>query len=583
MLKFLKYLGQKKWFIIVIVFLILVQACCDLLLPIFMGEVISLITEHSSSFTTMDIVFGSLKMFGAALGSSLCAVITGIISSRLTAFMTARVRYNLYSKIMLFSAYEKKEFGTSTLVTRVTNDINNVSTAYIMICRFAFYGPLITIAAFVLLLINNFKYQIALLIAAAFLLLILIIYAVVRLALPHYRVLQSRIDKVNLLTKENLEGLRVIRAYNAEAYHQEKIDSSTQKLMKDNRFANRCLAFLNPVVQLTAGILLVGITLLSSYLIKDNQFNFAGMTVAIQFSVLLLTGFVSLMFVIVLLPRLLVSSNRINEILELKLRIQDNQVSPTINQKGIVEFRNVSFSYPGSPTPSLQNISFKVNQGETIAFIGATGSGKTTIINLILRSFDTSSGSVLVDDIDVKKYHLKDLFHRFGYVPQKPYLFRDTLRHNIFLGNVNASNQDYQDAINISQTNEFINKLEKGENYEISQGGKNVSGGQRQRISIARALIKKPEIFIFDDSFSALDYRTDKTIRSAIRNHYKQTTNIIVAQRVGTIMDADQIIVLDNGIIVGKGTHKGLLKSCKIYRDIALSQLGDKELLNAQP
>ena len=575
MLKFLKRLKSLWWLLGLIVILICVQVAFDILLPSLMGNVISAIQNKGDM---NEILRWSIYMIFIALGSGVTSASICFLSSHITAKMMARVRYDLYAKISTFSSNEMNKYSIASLITRTTNDITNVSNTYTLLFRFLLYGPLLTVGSFVFLLIKGSKWQLLVLILGAIVLLGVVIFAIVRVVLPKFDIIQKKIDKVNLVTKENLEGLRVVRAYNAESYQKDKFSKINESLTKDDKFANRMLGFLSPAIQLIVGILMIGITLVSALLIEQKEFEFADLTVVVQFAGLLLTGLILMVIIFILIPRSTICAKRINEIIETNPLIKDNPKTGLFNEVGTVEFKNVSFTYPMGDAPSLKNISFKVNKGETLAFIGATGAGKTTLLNLILRFYDASSGEVLVDNLNVKNYSLMDLMKKFGYVPQKPYLFHDSLKNNVTLGRIDATKEELDEALEISQSSEFVSRLTNNIEYEISQGGKNVSGGQRQRLSIARAIIMKPEIFIFDDSFSALDYKTDKVVRGLIKNRCKGITNIIVAQRVGTIMDADQIIVLDNGNMVGKGTHKELLKTCKVYKEIALSQLSKEEL-----
>lgn len=579
MLKFLKYLKNQWIFVGLIVIFTCVQVVFDFLLPTLMGDIIRII--NNGNVQMGDVVPTAIGMIFVALLSGLMGFLICILASQVTAKMMARVRYQLYKKISTFSANEMNHYSVSSLITRTTNDITNVSNTYVLIFRFMIYGPLLAIGAFFFLIINECRWQLLCIIIGAILLLALVIFATIRIALPHFEVIQKRIDKINLVTKENLEGLRVIRAYNAEEYQKEKFSNYNNQLTKDDKIANRALGFLTPGIQLVIGIMMVTVSLVSANLIKDKGMDYSSMATILQFAGLLLTGFVLMVLIFIMIPRSTVCAKRINEILESDVLVKYVDKSEQYSEVGTVEFKNVSFTYPGGDAPSLKNISFRVNKGQTLAFIGATGSGKTTLLNLIQRFYDTTEGQVLVDGLDVKKYRAEDLFAKFGYVPQKPYLFHDTLRNNVCLGVPNASDEDLQKALDISQSSEFVEKLHGKTEYEISQGGKNVSGGQRQRLSIARAIIKNPEIFLFDDSFSALDYKTDRVVRGEIKKRCHMVTNIIVAQRVGTIMDADQIVVLDNGNMVGIGTHKELLKTCQVYREIALSQLSKEELENA--
>jgi len=579
MFRFLKRLKEQWWLVALIVILICAQVTFDFMLPSLMGDIIGYINVKDGGVVDMQQIFiTSIIMLVIALSSGVTSIGVSVLASKVTSKMMARVRYELYSKIASFSAHEMNGFSTSSLITRTTNDITNVSNTYVLFFRFILYGPLLAVGAFVFLAIKNPQWQFIASVAVAVVILGAMIIAIVRICVPKFDIIQKKIDNVNLVTKENLEGLRVVRAYNAEGYQKDKFSKINDSLTKDDKFANRVLGLFYPVIQLVIGILMITITIISADLIGRGAMPYQQMTVVIQFATLLLTGFVLMVLLIVMIPRSSTCAKRINEVLDSPILVKDNAKTERYNEVGTVEFKDVSFTYPGGDAPSLQNISFKVNKGETLAFIGATGAGKTTLLNLILRFYDTSKGSVLVDGLDVKKYNSHDLFNKFGYVPQKPYLFHDLLKNNVCIGKPDATREDLMEALEISQSTESVSKLTNGIDYEISQGGKNVSGGQRQRLSIARAIVMKPEVFIFDDSFSALDYKTDKVLRGEIKKRCKGTTNIIVAQRVGTIMDADQIIVLDNGKMVGKGTHKELLKNCSVYKEIALSQLSKEEL-----
>jgi len=581
MFKFLKRLKEQWWLVALIVILICGQVVFDFMLPTLMGNIIKEINVKQGTTINMQSVFTtSIWMLVVAFSSGLCAIVVSILSSKVTSKMMARVRYELYAKISSFSAHEMNSFSISSLITRTTNDITNIANTYVLFFRFVLYGPLLAVGAFAFLAVKTPQWQFFLSVAGAVLLLGLMIFAIVRICVPKFNIIQQKIDNVNLVTKENLEGLRVVRAYNAEGYQKEKFSKINDSLTKDDKTANRVLGAFMPAIQLVIGLLMITITLISAHLLKTTpeKFKYEQMTVVIQFATLLLTGFVLMVLLIVYLPRASTCAKRINEVLESPILVKDNAKTERYNEVGTIEFKDVTFTYPGGDAPSLQNISFKVNKGETLAFIGATGAGKTTLLNLILRFYDTTKGTVLVDGLDVKKYNSHDLFNKFGYVPQKPYLFHAKLKENVCLGRPDATKDDLMEALEISQSTEFVSKLTNGIDYEISQGGKNVSGGQRQRLSIARAIVMKPEMFIFDDSFSALDYKTDKVLRGEIKKRCKGTTNVIVAQRVGTIMDADQIVVLDNGKMVGIGTHKELLKKCKVYKEIALSQLSKEEL-----
>lgn len=587
MFKFIGRIGKSWWLFLVMILSTLANVYFDFLLPYQLGTVISDIQAGTSAAAKFDmnlILMDSLIMLFYAACSGIFAILTGKIASIVTAKICNVSRYELFKKVGQFSIEEVNKYSVSSLVTRTTNDITLVANAFNLLFRFIIYGPAVSITALVFMLIAGVG-PVTFIVLTVVVLLMIFIIILVKIALPKYQSIQGHLDKVSLVTRENLEGLRVVRAYNAEDYQERKFEGVNDKLMKTEKVSNRLLGLLMPGIHLFVGFLQVGIYYVCSFLITDSSYlgtkmEYSSLAVIIQFAVLILTGFIMLTAAIVQLPRAVVCAKRVNEVIAQGLSIVGAEKTPETNEKGTIEFRNVSFYYPGSDEPALSNVSFKVRKGETIAFIGATGSGKTTLINLLPRLFDATEGEVLIDGINVKEYNLEDLNSRFGYVPQKGYLFHDTLKNNICIGKPDATPTQIERALNISQSSEFVSKLPDGINYEISQGGKNVSGGQRQRLCIARAIIMEPEFFIFDDSFSALDYRTDKVLRGEIAKQCEGVTNVIVGQRVGTIMGADQIVVLDEGKVMGIGTHKELLKTCQVYREIALSQLSKEELEN---
>jgi len=576
MLKLLKRLGKYWWLVGALILTTAINVVADCALPNFLGKIIDFLQRGEA---VKIIAECAAYMLLVALVSGLSAMATCKFASMITARMVAETRYELFKKIGDFSSNEMNKYSVSSLVTRTTGDLTIISNAYNLVLRYMIYGPAISIVAIILLLAQGSKvYQLATYVLAAVVVMIIFIIIVVIISVKKFQEIQVKLDKVTLITRENLEGLRVVRAYNAEQYQEEKFIKHNNTLMKTEVYANRGLGLLTPGIQLIVGVLNVLIYWTCTKLVPEGGIDFPMMSIVIQYAALILTGFIMITIIIVQLPRAMVCAKRVNQVIETTPDVQDPVEPKEGTEVGTIEFKNVTFTYPGAEKPVLENISFKANRGETIAFIGATGSGKTTLINLLPRFFDCTEGEVLVDGLNVKDYQLSTLFSKFGYVPQKGYLFHASMHDNIVLGKPDATKEQIDRALDISQSKEFVEKIPQGLDYEISQGGKNVSGGQRQRLCIARAIIMEPEIFIFDDSFSALDYRTDKVLRGEIKKQCAGTTNVIVAQRVGTIMDADQIIVLDNGQMVGKGTHKELLKNCPVYKEIALSQLSKEEL-----
>ena len=579
MFKLLSRLGKYWWIVALMVVSILVNVTADCVLPTYLGQIIGLLQAPNTDMGTIGVT--AAGMLAVALLSGGSAILTGRLASKVTARLVAATRYEAFKRIGEFSTMEMNKFSVSSLVTRTTSDLTFIGNTYNLFFRYILYGPAIAMVAIVLLFTSGPSvYPLAFYVLGALGLMIIFIIVIIFTSLKKYQQIQAKLDKVTLITRENLEGLRVVRAYNAEKYQEDKFAKHNDVLMRTERFANRGLGSLTPGIQLIIGALNILIFWTCSNLIPTGKLAYPLMSVVVQYAGLILAGFVLIAAIIVQMPRAIVCSKRVLEIIETEPQIKGAATSPEIKEEGTIEFKDVTFTYPGADKPVLSHISFKAEKGSTIAFIGATGSGKSTLINLLPRFFDCTQGEVLVDGVNVKDYNLDDLNSRFGYVPQKGYLFHDSLVNNITLGRPDASAPEIQRALDISQSTEFVSKLPGGLEYEISQGGKNVSGGQRQRLCIARAIIMRPEIFIFDDSFSALDYRTDKVLRGEIKKQCTGTTNVIVAQRVGTIMDADQIIVLDGGEMVGKGTHKELLKTCPVYKEIALSQLSKEELEN---
>lgn len=578
-------MGKKgAWLFALLVLLAAIQAFSDLMLPDLMGRIISIIQsapfyESSIGNLATDVFYTGLIMLAFAIVSAAANMGVCYLASNLTMRIVSKARKEVFDKITSFSMTELDQFSTSSLVTRTTNDFSQIQTSFNQAFRFLIYAPLLAICAILMIIRKNLTLTavtaVAIIILLAFVLLIFFI------AVPKFNSIQKKTDRVNTVSRENLTGIRVVRALNAEQLEEDKFEVINTDLTKTQRFVNRSTGLIMPFMNLIMGFLSVAIVWAGSYLIQGDTLELPEMTAFTQYATQVLVGFLVVAILFVIMPRAIVCAKRINEILKTNNSIIEGKNDNLDGlEVGTVEFKDVSFTYPGAEKPVLDHVSFKAKKGETVAFIGATGSGKTTLINLIPRFYDVTSGEVLVDGRNVKDYKFYDLFDRLGYVPQKGVLFSGSLRFNVCYGKPDASDEEFKEALDIAQASEFVAKLPNQENYQISQGGKNVSGGQRQRLQIARAIVKKPEIYIFDDSFSALDYKTDKVLRAELKNKIKGATSILVAQRIGTILDADQIIVLDEGKVVGHGTHKELMKTCAVYQDIAYSQLSKEELAN---
>ncbi len=537
-----------------------------------MGKIVALIQAHAEGATlTSEMLWDlGIKMILMAVGICACVIVVAFLASKISTSFSRTLRSKVFEKVNSFSMEEMNKFSTASLITRSTNDIRQVEQTVFMTLRMAIMAPIM--AGFSIAKIVGSSKELTWATVVSVVLLLVLIIVLFIFAVPKFTSIQKKTDKINNVTRENLTGLRVVRAYNAEKEQEQKFEVVNEDLTKTNLFVNRLMALLFPGMNIIMNGLSVAIYVLGAYLINGGSLEYSTMVTFVSYAMNILMSFMFISMMFVMVPRGVVSARRINEVLLTKTKIHDG-VGAEGKEKGSVEFKNVFFKYPDAEEYVLEDISFKVNKGETIAFIGSTGSGKSTLINLIPRFFDATSGEILVDGVDVKDYKLSDLNDKIGYVPQKGYLFSGTIRSNLCYGAENASEEKLVEALKISQSN-FVKKLDGGLDHEIAQGGTNVSGGQRQRLSIARAIVKQPEIYIFDDSFSALDYKTDKTLRSALEKHTKDATKIIVAQRVGTILNADKIIVLNEGKMVGVGTHDELMKTCEVYREIAQSQLG---------
>ena len=584
MLKILKNLTRKEWLLAVaaLVFIV-VQVWMELTMPDYMSEITVLVQTENS--TMSDILIAGGKMLACALGSLAASVVTAVCASRISANFSANLRGKLFNKVQSFSMEEIGRFSTASLITRSTNDITQVQMLIVMGLQVMIKAPIMAVWA--ICKIAGKQWQWMLSTAIAVVVLLIIVGICVLLALPKFKQMQRITDDLNRITRENLNGLKVVRAYNAEEYQEKKFDSANTELTQTQLFTQHTMAFMMPSIQLVmSGLSLtvywIGAVLINNTGMADKLTLFSDMMVFSQYAIQVVMSFMMLVMIFIMLPRALVAANRINEVLETETTIHNGSESE--GKKGLsgeIEFKNVSFKYPDADDYVLKDISFTAKEGETIAFIGSTGCGKSTVVNLIPRFYDATQGEILVDGVNVKNYDQHALRNKIGYVSQKAVLFSGTISSNIAYGDNGKPKPDIKDiaeAVSTAQAEEFVTKNEEGYDAHVAQGGSNLSGGQKQRISIARAVCRKPELFIFDDSFSALDYKTDKMLRKTLDEKCGNATRLIVAQRIGTIRDADKIIVLDEGKIAGTGKHDELMKNCEVYRQIALSQLSKEEL-----
>ena len=590
MFKMFKNFTKKDWLIVLIVVgLIAFQVWLDLKLPDYMSAITRLIQTEGSSMS--EILKQGTYMLLCAFGSLGSAIIVGYLTSRLSANFSFNLRKNIFKKVSLFGMKEIKKFKTSSLITRTTNDVTQIEMFIAMGLQMLIKAPIMAIWAVSKILNKSLEWS--LLTGAGVVILLLTVGTIMIIVFPRFEKVQKLIDKINDVTRENLTGIRVIRAFNAEKFEQNRFDSVNTDLTNMQMFNQKCFAILFPIMNLvmhglTLGIYIIGAILIEKAGMLDKINLFSNMVVFTSYGMQVIAAFLMLAAIFMILPRAGVSARRINEVLDNNISIIDGKkdVKDT-KEKGTVEFKNVSFKYPDalkSDEYLLKNISFKVNKGETIAFIGSTGSGKSTLINLIPRFYDVTDGEILVDGINVKDYTLESLHNKIGYVPQKAVMFTGTVQSNVGYGDngkKKASLNKIKQAIEVAQGTNFVSKMDKTYEAHIARDGTNISGGQKQRLAIARAIARDPEIYIFDDSFSALDYKTDSILRKELKKYTKDATSIIVAQRIGTIISADKIVVLDKGECVGVGTHKDLLKNCEVYKEIALSQLSKEELENA--
>ncbi len=586
MTKLFRYLKKREWAMAAVSLVFIVgQIWLDLRLPEYMSEITLLVQSEGSAMR--DILLAGGKMLLCALGSMVLAIATGFFSAVIAASISRTLQDKLYHKVLSFSSEEVGRFSTASLITRTTNDVSQIQMVFAMGLQLIIKAPITAVMA-ILKIQDKGNWQWTALTAGAVVILLAAIAFMTLYALPRFKKMQKLTDNLNRITRENLTGLRVVRAYNAERYQEGKFTSANDELTHNNLTANRALAVMSPLMSLIMNGISLGIYWIGAYLIDaagmmDKLTIFSNMVVFSSYSMQVIMSFMMLAMIFVMLPRAQVAASRINEVLDTKPTQKNGTKSSeeTNGKKGEIVFDHVSFRYPGGESDVLSDITFTAHPGETVAFIGATGSGKTTLINLIPRLYDATSGKVLIDGTDVREYEMKALRNKLGYVSQKATLFAGNIRENITLGDTGKPVPDKQaveKALAVAQATEFVSSLPDEIDSDVAQGGVNFSGGQKQRLSIARAIARRPEIYIFDDSFSALDYKTDRALRTGLKKEADGATILIVAQRIGTIMDADQIIVLDDGKAVGIGTHKELLASCPVYQQIAQSQLSKEEL-----
>ena len=574
MVKLLKYAEPYILSIIASIILLFGQAICDLSLPDYMSDIINKgITVGDKSF----IIKTGFTMLGVSLLSASFTIIVSFLASRIAAGMCRTIRNDLFTNIESFSNAEFDRFSTSSLITRTTNDITQIQTLIVMIIRMIFYAPIMAIGGFVHALANS--KSMSWIIALAIICLLGLIFTVFTIAMPKFKAIQNLIDKLNLVVRENLDGILVVRAFNTQDFEEDRFDKANKDLTNTNLFVNRVMVSMMPLMTLIMNLITVLIVWVGANQVSAFKMDVGEMMAYMQYVMQIIFAFLMLSMMFIMIPRASVSGDRIAEVLEAVSSIKNNEIASKLKKcTGLIEFNNVSFKYPGGDEDVLHNISFTARPGETTAFNGSTGSGKSSIVNLIPRFYDVTSGEILLDGIDIRNIDLHDLRNNIGYVPQKGVLFSGTIKSNISYADKNANEEDILRAATIAQSMEFIDSKPEKFDTGIAQGGNNVSGGQKQRLSIARALLKKTQISIFDDSFSALDFKTDAALRKALKEETGGSTMLLVAQRISTIMNAEQIIVLDNGYIVGKGTHESLMQSCEVYKEIALSQLSKEEL-----
>lgn len=570
----LKYYKRYVPLIILSLAFLFGQAMCELALPGYMSDIIN----NGIVMSDMDYIWRTgIIMIAVSCGSVICSIMGSFMAARIAAGSSRRIRRELFRKVTDFSAAELEEFSTASLITRSTNDVQMVQQATVMILRLACFAPIMGIGAMIRAL--NTSVSLSWTVGIALAAIVCIMLIAFFLVFPKFKVLQEKLDRLNLIMKERLEGMLVIRAFTTEKKEEGRFDDANRDLTKINIFVNRAMSFMMPALMFVMNAVSILIIWAGAHLVEAQDLMIGDMLAYLQYAMHVIMSFLYITMMFIMIPRAAVSAQRIGKVLDVDPAIKDSSDPKKIeNPAGKVEFRNVSFAYPDADEKTLDDINFTAEPGKVTAIIGSTGSGKSTLLNLIPRFYDTTEGAVLVDGVDVKDMLQSDLRNMIGYVPQKGLLFSGTIASNLRYGREEASDEEIEEAAQTAQAMEFINDKEDGFDEEVSQGGTNVSGGQKQRLSIARALVKNAKIYLFDDSFSALDFKTDKALRKALREKVGDSTIIIVAQRINTVLDAEQIIVMDEGRMAGIGTHEQLMQTCSVYKEIALSQLSEEEL-----
>ena len=578
MLKLFKYLKPYIWLIIPLIILIYLQVMANLSLPDLMAKIV----DNGIIGGDMNaIIKNGLIMLGVTLGGGIAAVGVGFLSARTATGFARDVRQKVFKKVEGFSIVEFNKFSTASLITRSTNDIQQIQSTTLMILRLVIMAPLMAIGGLQKAMEN--APDLSWIIAVAVVSLLVVIIVLFVAALPKFKLLQKMVDKLNLVTRENLTGLRVVRAFNKEKTEENKFNDANTDLMKLNLTVNRMMIIMQPFMNLVMNMALIAIVWFGAHLVSERLIDVGNMMAFMQYATQVIMSFLMISMLFIMIPRASVSAKRVNEVIDTDISIKDPEESKKVKKapgrgSGRVEFRDVTFTYPDAEAPVLSGVNFTAEPGQTTAIIGSTGSGKSTLIDLIPRFYDVSAGQILIDNVDIRDQNLPDLYSQIGYVPQKGVLFSGSIKSNVAYGNPVASAEEIENAIKVSQSKDFVQKKEDGVNASISQGGANVSGGQKQRLSIARALAVKPKVYIFDDSFSALDFKTEAKLKKELKKETKNKTVLIVAQRISTIINADKIIVMNEGKIVGEGTHQELLKNNSVYQEIASSQLSEEEL-----
>ena len=586
MIKLFRNFEKKDYlFFLIVIFLVVFSVFLDLRTPEYMSEITKLVQTEDS--TMKEILSAGSHMLVCAVGSLICTICVGFFTSLLAARFSRNTRRKIFCKVENFGLAEMKKFSTSSLITRTTNDVTQIETLLAMGLQMLIKSPVMAVWA--LLKIVGKSGELSAVTGVGVVIIVVTNLIIIRIVSPRFAKIQALTDKVNGVTRENITGIRVVHAFNAEKFEEKRFASVNDDISSTHLTITKTFAVMDPIMNFVMHFQHLGIYIVGAYLIVHSGMMgkitmFSNMVVFSSYGIQVIMSFLMLTMIFMIWPRAKVSAERINAVLDEEVSIISGLFEGETKEMGTVEFRNVSFKYPDADEYLLKNISFKVNQGETIAFIGSTGSGKSTLINLVPRLYDATDGEVLVDGVNVKEYKLKELNNRIGYIPQTAVMFTGSVFDNVIYGDNGRKKptlEKAKEAIKVAQAKSFVEKMEKRYDSHIARGGTNVSGGQKQRLSIARAIARDPEIYIFDDSFSALDYQTDAKLRSELKKYTKKATSMIVAQRIGTIMNADKIVVLDKGECVGMGTHQELLKNCEVYKEIALSQLSEEELENA--